>query len=101
MSNVKYLPKCIDQQPPVLHQTCVNLLKYLGSDAKNHFLAYADQMDIPLMTIDVTLFAWMDGYLAEQRGEPCSSINDAYDSGYSFSYTCGAIASNSQEMTYE
>tara|TARA_R110000851_G_scaffold326745_1_gene495697 strand:- start:19 stop:324 length:306 start_codon:yes stop_codon:yes gene_type:complete len=101
MSNVKYLPKCIDQQPPVLHQTCANLLSYLGSDAKNYFLTYANQMDISVMAIDVTLFAWMDGYLAEQRGEQCSSTSDAYNSGYSFSYTCGAVATNSQEIPYE
>jgi|TARA_B110000483_G_scaffold223024_1_gene280502 hypothetical protein len=43
----------------------------------------------------------MDGYLAEQRGEQCSSTSDAYDSGYSFSYSSGAVATNSQEMTYE
>jgi len=101
MSNAKFLPKCINQQPPVLHDTCVNLLEYLGSDAKTQFLTYANQMDIPSMAIDVTLFAWMDGYLAEQRGEQCSSTSDAYDSGYSFSYASGAVATNSLEMTYE
>ena len=102
MSNVKNLPRCIDQQPPVLHDTCVNLLEYLGSGAKTQFLTYTNQMDIPSMVIDVTLFAWMDGYLAEQRGEPCSSTCDAYDSGYSFSYASGAVATNNnKEIPYE
>jgi hypothetical protein len=37
--------------------TCVNLLNYLGSDAKNQFQNYANQMGIPSMAIGVTLFA--------------------------------------------
>jgi hypothetical protein len=102
MSNAKNLPRCIDQQPPVLHHTCVNLLSYLGSDAQNKFLNYTNQMDISSLSVDVTLFAWMDGYLAEQRGEPCASTCDAYDAGYSYSYTRGAVATNNnKENTYE